>query len=290
MADQRILVNTSARLARTFYVDGTATNADGDVTLGIVDEAGTEVVAAGTVATNDSTGVYSYLLTPQTQVKRLTVTWTGTWSTVAQSIVDYVEVVGAHLFTEAEARAAHSSLLTNATVYPDKAIAEARDRIADEFANICGQSFVPRYERESIPGTGTHRLDVRWPRVSTVIAATVNGTSVLANTTPDPMLPVIYRTSGTWSSPTTSSPLNVVVAYRHGFDTPPPDIKRAALILLRHQLIPDQAGGGIADRAVSLTDETGPIRLAQPGFRGAAYGIPFVDQTLARYSMLLPVF
>lgn len=289
MADQRILRNTSATLTRTFYVDGTATSADGNVTLGITDEAGAEIVAAGTVAVNDSTGVYSYLLAPQSQLNRLTVTWSGTWSAVAQSFTDYVEVVGGHLFTEAEARAAHSSLLTSATVYPDAAIAEARDRISDEFEQFCGVSFVPRYNYETIPGSGNHWLPIERGRVSTVIAATVNSTSLtVANVTPHPTLPKLHYT-GTWSSPTGSNPLNVTVEYEHGYDTPPPDIKRAALILLRHQIIPDQAGGAIPDRAISLTDEVGTIRLAQPGFRGAPYGIPLVDQTLMRYTTQIPV-
>jgi hypothetical protein len=286
---QRILRNTSSVLRRTFYVDGTATEADAGVTIGIVDEAGTVVVAALTGTTGEGSGVYSYILTPQTQVKRLTVTWTGTWSGVAQSVVDYVEVTGAHLFTEAEARDTHASLLTNATVYTDANIAEARDRISDEFAEICGQSFVPRYERETLAGPGGQVLEVRWPRISAVIEATISGTNVASSTTYDRRLPLLRRTSGSWTAATTASPYNVVVAYAHGWDTPPPDIKRAALILLRHQIVPDQAGGSIADRAVTMTDELGQIRLAQPGFRGAPYGIPIVDQTLARYSMLLPV-
>ncbi len=289
MADQRILKNTSATLVHSFEIDGTLTDADAGVTIGIDDEAGTEIVASGTATTNDSTGVYSYLLAPQTQVNRLTVTWTGTWNGVAQSLVDYVEVTGAHLFTEVEARTAHASLLTNATVYPDSAIAEARDRISDEFAEICSQSFVPRYERETLAAEGGQRLNVRWPRITSVISATLAGADVTATTTADPLLGVLYRTSGSWTAATITNPFNVTVEYEHGYQTPPPDIKRAALILLRHQIIPDQAGGSLADRAVTITDELGQIRLAQPGFRGASYGIPIVDQTLARYTMRVPV-
>lgn len=290
MADQRILQNTSVTLRRTFYVDGTATDADGTVNIVITDETGDTVVAS-TAATSEGSGVYSYLLTPQTQLNRLTVTWSGDWSSVAQTFTDYVEVIGGHLFTEAEARNVYDGAFSSATVYTDAAIAEARDRITDEFEQICGVSFVPRYERETLMHNGGARIQTRRPRVLSIISATDNGTTVsTANLTNDQLLPYIYRTSGAWFTSTTTVPYPIVVEYTHGYQSVPGDVKRAALKLLRHQLLPDEAGGSIPDRMLSMTNEFGNMRISQPGIgRFNWYGIPTVDATLARYMHILAV-
>lgn len=286
MAEQRILRNTSANLVRRFEVDGTATDADGTVNVAVTDEAGDTVVAS-TPATSEGSGVYSYLLTPQSQLNRLTVTWSGTWSGVAQSRTDNVEVVGAHLFTESEARNMHATLLASATVYPDSAIAAARDRIADRFQHVCAVSFVPRYERDRLAGNGSYMLQTGWPRVRSIIAATIGGTAqTVGDIDYDPVLPYMYHTAGTWTAADRTDPRNVVVEYEHGWETPPAAIKRAALIVLRHEIVPDEAGGSISARAISLTDEIGTMRLSQPDMRfGRPYGIPEVDATLREYSM-----
>ena len=284
-----ILKNTGpTTLTKTWYVNGTPTDV-GSVTIGIVDEAGDTVVTSGTATTNNNDGTYEYTLAVQSQVNWLIVTWTDTAS---QSLVDRIEVRGNHLFTEAEARAFHGSELTNATTYPDADIAEARDRIMDEFQQICGVSFVERYERETIPGTGQRALAMEHPKIQSVISATVSGTAVsTANVVVlSPYGRRLWRTDGNWSRPTSSNPLNVTVEYSHGFDVVPGDIKRAALILVRHHLVKDTSGSGLSDRAVSLTDEIGTIRLSQPNARfQRPYGIPFVDTTLMRYSYQVPV-
>lgn len=283
MASQRVLVNTSATMRRTFTVDGDATDADGTVTYAVVNAAGTSVQTGN--ATSEGSGVYRFLLNKPSTVAEYTVTWSGTWSGIAQSVVDYVEVVGAHLFTETEARAYYGSDLSSTTVYTDAKIAEARDRIADEFEEICGVSFVPKFRRERLPGTGRYELYLARPKTTSLITATVTGTDVSSNVTilPDPGN-VLYRTDGVWTTPPRSNPLNVTVEYQHGWSTPPADIRRAALMLLRHHLVRDTTGGGIPERALSLTDELGTIRLAQPGRFGNAYGIPAVDAALKRYS------
>jgi len=285
-----ILANTGTHdITLTWYEDGTAVDV-GTVTIGIVDEAGDTVVAAATAVTTDGAdGTYMYRLATQTQVNNLTITWTESGG---EFISTRLEVRGNHLFTEAEARAFHGSDLTSATTYPDADIAAARDRIMDEFEQICGVSFVRRYARESVAGNGGRVLWLGRPHIRTLIGATVSGTSVtVANVVVDPVVSQLTRTDGVWSSATVSSPVNVVVEYEHGHETVPGDIKRAALVLLRTHLVKDQVGAGLSDRAVSLTDEVGTVRLSMPSPRfGQWYGIPFVDTTLRRYSLLSPVF
>lgn len=280
----RYLKNTSVTLRETFYVDGTATDAAGAVTIGITDYLGTTVVASGTATSSAGSGVYTYLLTPQTAVNRLTVTWSGTWSGVAQTLSDEIEIVGGHLFTEAEARAAHASggtgILNDASTYSDADIAAARDGIADELERICGVSFVPRYRYQKLAGSGEYRLDVDRPRVDSVLSASITGVSqTVGNIDPHPELPYLLHTTSRWTKGTTTNPFNVVVTYDHGYRTVPHEIKQAALKLLRDQLITSN----IPDRAKSQTNEIGTLSYATANAWNE-FGIPMVDQTLRRYS------
>jgi hypothetical protein len=76
---RQILRDTVETLSTTFYSGETATDADGSVTIGIVDEAGTTVVASATATTSAGSGVYTYSLAAQSNLKKLTATWSGTW-------------------------------------------------------------------------------------------------------------------------------------------------------------------------------------------------------------------
>ena len=77
----KILRGTAETISVTFYNAETATDEDSNsVTLGIVDAAGTTVIAAGTAATRSGTGVYGYSLAAQSDLSRLTITWSGTFS------------------------------------------------------------------------------------------------------------------------------------------------------------------------------------------------------------------
>ena len=77
---RQVLRGTAEPLSVTFYSGETATYADGAVTIGIVDATGATVVPSGTSTTAVGSGVYTYALQAQTDLKKLTATWTGTWS------------------------------------------------------------------------------------------------------------------------------------------------------------------------------------------------------------------
>ena len=79
---RQVLRGTAETLSVTFYSGEAATDADGAVTIGIVDESGATVVASGTSTSSSGSGVYTYALEAQTDLKKLTATWTGTWGTV----------------------------------------------------------------------------------------------------------------------------------------------------------------------------------------------------------------
>ena len=62
-SDSRLILRDAAEaLSCTFYSGETAIDADGAVTIGIVDSAGTTVVASGTATSSGGTGIYTYSL------------------------------------------------------------------------------------------------------------------------------------------------------------------------------------------------------------------------------------
>ena len=271
-------------LTQTWYVNGTPTDVAA-VTIGIVDAAGGVVVAPLTATTNVGSGVYTYSLADQTALNELTVTWTRT--DTGADLVDHIDIKGGELFTEAQARTFNKNQFSNTTAFTDAAIADARDRITDEFARICGVAFVPTYARETLAGTGTNRLWVKWPKVTAVTAVSINGTAVTAgNVEVDSLQRCLYRTDGYWTAAgvTLGSPNNVTVAYEHGWGQVPGDIQRAALMVLRSQLQPDVQGGGIPDAAVTITDQFGNLNLLDDG-SGSTYGMRFVRDTLTGYNL-----
>jgi hypothetical protein len=73
---------------------------------------------------------------------------------------------------------------------------------------------------------------------------------------------------------------NIRASYTHGWDAPPPAIKRAALKVLVNQLVPSNLG----DRWMTVSNQAGTFRLATAGEgRNNWYGIPEVDSTLTNY-------
>ena len=90
---RQVLRGTAETLSVTFYSGETATDADGAVTIGIVSEPGGTTVPSGTSTSSSGSGVYTYDLQAQTDLKKLTATWTGTWGTV-MTFDTHHEVVG----------------------------------------------------------------------------------------------------------------------------------------------------------------------------------------------------
>jgi hypothetical protein len=74
------------------------------VTIGIVDTAGNTVVASSTSTTSAGSGVYTYSLAGQSNLKELVATWSGTWGS-AMEFTTTTEVVGNFYCSPAEVRA-----------------------------------------------------------------------------------------------------------------------------------------------------------------------------------------
>lgn len=150
----RITANSGTLLSVTFYADESPTNADGSVTVTLTTPAGTPLVS--TTATSAGNGTYTYVLAPQATPVLLNVLWSGTFGGVVQSVTDTVEVVGARLFSLADARAS-DVMLADTSRYTTAKLEQARLYVEDEFRSICSVSFIPTYHREIYDGPGVTR-------------------------------------------------------------------------------------------------------------------------------------
>lgn len=270
-----VLRGTSTTLRQTF----SAGAADGNVTVEILRGDGVQVVAP-TVATpvtpNPPTvpaGTYDYVMAVQSEVELLTVIWRGSWGGVAQELRSQVMVVGAFLFTIAQMRAYDNGALSDTTKYPDSMIRETRAGIAEFFEDVCDQSFIPRYGASTISGEGTPYVVLTDYPLVKLLRSKVDGSSASISGVSISDHGKVYRPAG-WPQ----GYRNLLVEYEYGMQAVPYRIHQAALVLARYELV----SRDISDRAISLSNELGAVRLSVPG-RDYPTGLPFVDATLNRY-------
>lgn len=259
----------------------------GVVTVTITRLDGTALVtdAATTAADNDRTYTLSAAQTATLDTLSLAFT-SGTLGTITET----VEVVGALLFTVADARAFDAALTESR--FPDAVIEDARARITDEFETICGVSFVPRYRLDTLSGTGYVNLALSRMKVSAIRAVEYRdaGSATWTAYSADDLSDIYIEDYG-WilresRGSFVSGRRNLRVGYEHGFTTPPLDIKRAALIVCRYELLESNA----TDRTISMSTEFGTTQLSTPNpERNRWYGIPRVDTVLAGHQYTIPV-
>ena len=283
---RQILRGTAETLAVTFYSGETGTDVStGSLTVGIVDEAGATVVAPGTSTSAAGSGVYSYVLQAQTDLKKLTATWSGTWGT-AMTFDTVHEVVGGWYATPAEVRQM-DSILGEATTFPLADLIDAIDYSAAIIDDYTGASWVQRYHRFVLNGTDSDliRLPVMFP--TTLLSASINGTALTAAEISEVALfddGLLQRKSDTW---TYTDPGNLVlIEVEAGVGTVAPnDIRWAARTLARYHLL--EQVSRIPDRAISVQSEFGQIQLAQPGMNKPS-PLPDVNTVLNRHRHRAP--
>ena len=292
-----ILKNTGpTTITWTWGVNGTATDV-GAVTVTITDGNGT-AVATDASTTNNTDGTYTYVLAVQPDVTELAFAWTDGTSTQYGRI----PVVGGWLFTEAQARAFDLATLGSETTYPDKDIASMRQQITADLETWTRRSWVPKYCRYELPGTGTYTIDLRdaYTRladgtqlqtpgaerdINKIVTATASGTTI----TPSNIKILrgkLLRTDAAWTNPTRSDPLNVIIEAEYGREPHTDGSDRIGMLLLRDRLV----ASNISDRASSFSDELGNYQFVTPGVRGAVSNIPEVNRWVMDHTMNLPVF
>ena len=283
----KVLRYSAEDLEVTFYSAETATNVStGSMTVGIVDEAGRVVTPAGTSTTTSSTGVYKYALQAQTDLKRLTATWSGTFGTAMEFTTQH-EVVGGFYATPIEVRNM-DSISGESSTFPTADLVQAVTWAEAVIDDYCGTSFVYRYERDVLNGTGTDtiKLSRMFPRK--IIAASIDGVALSSDDINNIALHdsgVIVREDDIWEFNTPGK--KVIIEYEAGYDkTPPPDIAWASRTLARYHLI--EQVSRIPERALSISSEFGNIALSQPSMSKPT-PLPDVNVILNRHRHRAPV-
>lgn len=283
----RILKTQPATLAHTFDLGETPTDPTGTPTYAVVDANGTSVASGNATVVGSDTGRVTAVLAGQSALKHLTITWSATVDGSAVVETDYVEVVGGFYFTAREGRGSDASL-ADSSKYPTAAIEQRRLEVEVECEEICDRSFVPRYRRLVLDGTGTTDIVVRDADIRTLRRAATAQTldATFTDLTAGQLAAValqdarvLRRIDGdVW----TEGRQNVVVEYEYGLDRPPEDLTWAAKTRLRTRL--NMPLSSIPDRAVSFqVVDGGSYRLSLPG--PWTTGIPEVDAVYARYSL-----
>ena len=280
--------NSAETLSVTFYSGETATDEDSQsVTLGIVNEAGTTVVAAGPAATRTATGVYGYTLAGQDDLSRLTITWSGTFGSNAMEFISQTEIVGGFYTSPAEVRSL-DSLSGEASAYPTADLVSAITWATEVIDNYCGTSFVYRYHRDVLDGTDNDSIKLSELFPQTILAGSIDGTALTAtqisnlNKYTDG---VLRLKDDTWTF--TPPGGQVIVDYEAGASkTPAPDIAWAARTLARFYAL--ELKNRIPSNAISITNEFGNVSLAQPGMNKPT-PLPDVNTVLNRHRHRAPV-
>ncbi len=277
---RQVLRNTAETLTVTFYSGETGTDADGAVTIGIVDETGATVVASGTSTTSSGSGVYTYDLAAQSNLKTLTATWSGTWGS-AMTFDTHHEVVGGWYATPAEVRNM-DSILGEATTFPAADLVDAIDYSAAIIDDYTGASWVQRYHHFTLNGTDTDTIRVPVMFPTTLLSASINGSALSASKISEVALfddGTLQRKSDLWDYTTPGN--LVVIEVEAGVGTSAPnDIRWAARTLARFHLL--EQVSKIPSQAISVQSEFGQIQLAQPGMNRPS-PLPDVNVILNRH-------
>lgn len=290
---QRQLLRASAgTLQATFYNDDGVPADPGSTTVSVSDAAGTTIIASGAAGGSSTTRTVAYTGTHTALLNRWTITWA---TTNLGTLTTTLEVVGAFLFSVAEARQWDDAALANTTSYPTAVIEAKRASVLDRFCEILGYSPVPRYvylaDARALSGDGLTSLrlpDYDVTSIRSVAERSYGGTTWTAFTADQ--LADIYLTSGTLYREALGTWLsgrdNYRVGYEHGRDSVPGPLREAALIVARDELVPSS----VSLRALDQSAEFGTIRMSLPDpSRGRWYGIPRVDAILNDYAARVPV-
>lgn len=236
-----ILRNTPGTLELKVYKDGTLTDLDADPTIAVTDANGNAVTTGAVTKPASTTGIYRSVLPGQANLNRLTAVWTGLLSSETVKFAQVYEIAGNLLFTEAEARATTitglQTPLADETDHPDSAIARMRALITDQFEWRTGRSWIRRYARMELSGTGTAIIDLTdgRPRASdgaktggpgrlrdivSLISVTIEGTAATLSDIAIDGRQLIH-TNGVWTRASVANPFNVIVEYEYGPDPVP---------------------------------------------------------------------
>lgn len=251
--------------------NGEPKDANGTVSCAITNTAG-DTVTHGAVTPGSADGVYTVSLTAlaTAALDVLTCEWTAEDDFTQTSTV---EIVGGFYFSSFDVRAIEEST-QQPIKYPLDDILRVRNEVEDECYRITGQSFAPRFRRVVLDGDGRSSFLLPDANLRALRSVTVDGTAWEIDQLAELRLNDWGHVSWPYSAFASGS-ANIIVTYEHGWDSPPEDIKRAAITRLRERL--NRGKSGIPDRATTQVFDGGTFSLATPGRNGYKTGNPDVD-------------
>lgn len=243
------LVNTSP----TFTVDF-GSESVGTVTVTVTRADGTEIVTDDSTTDNDD-GTYGYKLDLglNDRLDRLRLTWTIESS--GEEFTTFAEIVGSLLFTVDQAQ--NKTLTGQQTPLASKDdadIASVRQEITEWFEQKTARSWIRRYCRVELPGTGSRVIDLRDGRnrdsegdpvggqgrsrdIAEVISVTIGGTSQTVSEFEVDGSKLIH-TGGSFARGTITDPFNVVVEYTYGHHPVPLEATDNGIRMAMKLLVP----------------------------------------------------
>lgn len=248
-------------------------------TVTVTNGAGTVLTSPTAVDTSDP-GVYTTTLTYASHtpnVDTLTVTWLGTAATLRQSYRTTVEVVSSHYVSVQELR--NEPDLDDASRFPASLIAQVRDEFEDTVERILGRAMVRRYSFETIDGTGTSELSVKYPWIQTVRSVSIDSVAKTASEFTGHVGGWVDWSGGAFPRPSSTS-RNISIGYEHGeFDVCPPRLRREAIKCIRADLLSRTAK--LPNQALSETFDGVTIRYSTPNpSEGRPTGVLSLDPVL----------
>jgi len=267
----------------SYDANGDLADIDGTTapTLTVTDSAG--VAVAGLTPSRVSTGTYRATLPNNFDVLDVyDIVWS--WGN-GQSRRSQFELVGRHLFTQADLRA-YDAALSNESKYLDATVRIVRDEVTERFEEVAAVSFIPRGTRDTLSGDGSATLVLERMEARSLISVTVDGTALSPGELANVKLHrngVIEYDGGHFAA----GIRNVVVFYEHGYLTPPLPVVRAAKKYARYLLL--NAVIDQNERATAVFSDVGGYRLTIAG-RDGPTGLPEVDAVLAQFGRMVPGF
>lgn len=291
------MTRVKRRTVGSYTLTATATDEEGaqqtitaPVSVTIYDGAGVEI-ASGTPLIAGGTLVYEVPAATLPKFDTYSLVWSGLVDAEVQEWATDVEIVGGHHFELSELRKKDRAF-QNATKYPAEALKEAREWAEDkiEGPKAAQRAFVPRGRRAVLDGSGPDYAQGYAPLVYSndytglkvpdfdvreLYSVTINGVALTAEELAEISIDDnwLYRAGG-WPS----GSANIRLHYAYGLDRAPRDIRRAALILAREDLVESDIPGRAT--ATSAGDQTFRITIAG---RDGVTGLPEVDAAISQW-------
>lgn len=202
--------------------------------------------------------------------------------------VTYTYATSLVLYTEAEMRAFNGAKLPQSVTADEISACELRVRT--KFEDVLGFPVYSTSTSEYTDGGGASGVLLSETKITAVTACVTYNSDGTVNETFDaddlsdlaiyPGGIIVRRTRGTFPT----GYRNVYVTYTHGWTAVPADIKWAGLIASLQEL----TFSNISERATGMSDGNMTFSLSTAGQSGRFYGLPAVDEVLARYRVSQP--